>query len=166
MLSLLNCVLLSIVAQAADGKVNFTGNITTFSCDVSQRDIIVPLGTAKPGQFSGPGSTSNMSEFFIWIKCDPGTRLSVVFDATPDSSGTPGVIAIDPTVADPANGVGVELRHFDGTPVVIGSPIYLATFTGGLVGIGAGFRAYYHQTKATILPGVANAMAAFTLTYD
>jgi len=164
--ALLNGSLFSIGSQASDGKVNFTGNITTFGCRISNRDIKVPLGSVKPSQFSGPGSTSNMSEFYIFIGCDPGTRLSMVIDATPDSSGVPGVMAIDSTVTNPAEGVGIELRRFDGTPVIFGSSMYLDTFTGGLVGIGPGFRAYYYQTKPTVLPGIANATATFTLIYD
>lgn len=141
-----------------------TNTIVPVACSVSSRAISVPMGEVARNTFTGPGHVSTPVPFFIPLVCDAGTRVQITLDATRDSSGAPGVIALT-SAGSPgvASGVGIQLTH-SGAPVSFGTAIPLLTSTGGALNIPLVAR--YYQTLPAVTAGNANAQATFTMTYN
>lgn len=133
------------------------------TCDVRSRNINVLMGTSERHDFSGVGSMTNRKEFSIRTSCFAGTKVKFKIDATPDSSGKAGVMAIDPGDGT-ASGVGIFLLH-NNAPVKFG----VETEAGTTLEHGdyyINFAGYYYQTQRQITAGKANGTATFTVTYN
>ncbi|MGB7193055.1 MAG: fimbrial protein [Collimonas pratensis] len=138
--------------------------LTTVACSVSNTVVPVPLGEVDLSKFTGTGSTPGAQNFNISLNCDAGTKVNITLDGTHDSSGIAGVLALSPSAGTVAQGAGVQLLH-GGTPVALGVPI--ATGTAAAAGnYNIPLVARYYQTAATVMPGVANSAATFTITYN
>lgn len=147
------------------GYGNFSGGtVNTVACSVTNTSIVVPMGNVSRNTFSSVGHQSDPVPFFVGLNCDSGTRVNITLDATADSSGTPGVVALTSAgSAGVASGVGVQLTY-SGTPVTFGTPIPIVTSTGGALNIP--LIARYYQTLTKVTAGIANAQATFTMTYN
>lgn len=160
-----------IVKAAATGVTDvYTYNLTassvqTAACSVKNTAITVPLGNVYENHFSGVGSTLAEQAFTIPLDCNAGTKVNVTLDAIKDSSGEKGVIALsDVNNQIKATGVGVQLRYKD-APVTLGEPIKVGTaVTEGSYNVP--LTARYYQTESKIGPGIANAVATFTMIYN
>lgn len=141
------------------------GQITPLACSVTNAAITVPMGNIRPNQFSGPGTGAGDRDFPVALNCDANTRVNITLEGTADSSGVPGVLALNPSSTTPvARGVGLQLSR-GGTPVTLGTPI--PTGTAAAAGpYAVTLHARYYQTAATITGGQANSTATFTMTYN
>ncbi|MGH8449367.1 fimbrial protein [Pseudomonas sp.] len=155
----------SIVGQTYVYAFSFgASSVSTVACSVTNTTINVPMGNVKRKTFTGVGYQSTPVIFNILANCDAGTRVNYRIDATADSSGLPGVIAIDsPTTGTAASGVGIALTE-SGKPVALGTTIPYRISAGGVLVIQ--FSARYYQTTPKVTAGTANATATFTMTYN
>ncbi|BEP37727.1 long polar fimbria major subunit LpfA [Variovorax sp. V59] len=168
---------LSQAASAADGTINFTGEIVDAPCSISpnSQNLTVPLGKVSRTAFDGGtagtaavGKKATPAKFTIdLLGCGASaTGATVSFSGTADlddatylrlaNAGQVGVGA--------ASGVAIELA--DST----GAKIALNTGKSGEYILGLGdnslkFQAAYIATKTAVTVGPANAVAQFTVTY-
>ncbi|MGA5657972.1 fimbrial protein, partial [Rahnella contaminans] len=101
-------------ANAADGTITFTGNVTADSCTVavnsSTSSATVELGTVSTSEFKAVGDLSTVKDFTLNLTaCPTGvTNVSVVFDGQGDAADNTTFQNND-TGATAATGVGVRL---------------------------------------------------------
>jgi major type 1 subunit fimbrin (pilin) len=155
-------------AFAADGQVNFTGEITDTTCKVANAPatpLTVNLGKVARTAFVAAGDTSSATKFTLELKdCPTGlTTVNVKFDGT-SVSGKPGILAL---TTGGATGVGIQLADDTGTVL----PLYTASKDYPLtLGVGTStkmdFVARYIATSLPVAPGVANAVADFSINYN
>lgn len=160
----------SISAMAADGQVNFSGEIIDSACQVintPSNPLQVTLGQVNRSAFSGAGSTAAATKFTLQLADCPvsATAAAVKFDGS-SISGNNSVLALtqEPGVA---SGVGIQLSDDSNTVV----PLYTASKrynlnTGTGVVNNLDFVARYIATAASVTAGPANSMASFTVIYN
>ncbi|WP_081496544.1 fimbrial protein [Pantoea sp. GM01] len=137
--------------------------IPVATCSLTQTVIPVNLGNKIPLKtFTGPGSVSSPEGFNIPLICDPQVPVTVQFTGTP-AAGLPTVLAL--SADSVATGLGVQLAYHD-VPVTLNSALAVGDSgaAGGVYDIP--FTAHFYQTAATVTPGLARAVATFTLTYN
>ncbi|WP_058973775.1 fimbrial protein [Type-D symbiont of Plautia stali] len=148
-------------------RVDLTGtnNIVPVACSVISTSINVSMGNVLNTAFSGIGSTVATRNFNIPLDCDIQTRVNITLDATRDSSGAAGVIALNPSPSGiTASGVGVQLLYKN-SPVSFGEIITIGSVgTAGTYNVP--LTARYYQTTNPVVAGQANATATFTMTYN
>lgn len=142
-----------------------TNRIVPVACSVTNTAITVPMGNVLSSSFSGVGSTAASQNFNIPLDCDAQTRVKITLDATRDSSGAAGVIALNSaSTQDTAKGIGVQVLYRN-NPVAFGSAISVGTVAStGTYNIP--LTARYYQTSSPVQAGQANAVATFTMTYN
>ncbi|MDQ9129894.1 fimbrial protein [Serratia fonticola] len=152
---------------AADGTINFTGEITDSACvvDSANQNLQVPLGKVAASSFGTPGSYSAATKFTLELKdCPAGaTTAEIKFDGT-SVAGDNSVLALTP---GGATGVGIELS--DASQKVVNlftnsTPYTLITGEGSKTELN--FTARYKSLSASIQPGVANSSVQFTILYN
>lgn len=162
-------VLSSASAFAADGQVNFTGEIIEQGCKVvnaPDNPLTVNLGKVAKTAFTGAGSTAAATRFTLQLTNCPETvkSASVKFDGTAENGDT-SVLALT-RVEGMATGVGIQLS--DNTNTVL--PLYTAsreyTLKPGSDDNNLDFIARYIATSETVTPGPANSTASFTINYN
>jgi major type 1 subunit fimbrin (pilin) len=153
--------------SAADGTINFTGNITDTACvvDASSASQTVALGTVSNTAFSGSGSTAAPARFTIDLTTCPAAvnMAKVRFDGT-TASGNPSVLRLNS--GQTATNVGVAIYEQDSSTLI---PIGTASAGMTLSSSGTNtmaFIAKYIATGATVGAGSANATTTFTITYS
>lgn len=139
--------------------------IVSVACSVTNTAINVPMGNVQRSKFSGPGYEGDPVPFSIPLDCDANTRVNFKLDATADSSGAPGVMALNSSaLGTAASGVGIKLTR-SGAPLAFGTVIPAGTVTSaGRFSIPLVAR--YYQTAPNVTAGQANATATFTMTYN
>lgn len=172
--NIINAALLSLVIStpavfAADGTINFVGEITDVACtiDTNSQNLTVTLGKIASSAFNGIGSTAAPTQFQLVLKDCPvaATTAVVKFDGT-SVAGDNSVLALTPGV-DAAEGVAIELS--DASQQVVNlfensQPYTLETGVGSVTNLN--FIARYKAISDTITAGVANASAQFTIIYQ
>ncbi|HEI8868027.1 TPA: fimbrial protein [Serratia odorifera] len=164
-------------AFAADGQINFKGEILDSACQVVNSvssPLDVTLGKVAKTAFSGAGSTASPTKFTLQLSGCPAsvTSATVKFDG-PAADGDNGVLALTQE-SGVATGVGIQLT--DASQKVLplfdeSAPYKLTPSTAGTTG-GAdvvndlAFIARYVATAATVTAGPANAVANFTVNYN
>ncbi|UUT22998.1 fimbrial protein [Pseudomonas sp. T8] len=147
--------------------LNLTGvnTIVPVACSVTNTSINVPMGNVQRSTFTGVGYEGSPVQFLIPLNCDAGTRVNFRLDATADSSGVPGVMAINSSVTgNAASGVGIKITR-NGAPVTFGTTVPVAvTANSGTYNIP--LIAQYYQTSPAVKAGQANGTATFTMTYN
>jgi len=164
-------------ASAADGQINFTGEIIESACQVvnsASAPLDVTLGKVSKTAFNGAGSTAAPTKFTLQLKSCPATVSSatVKFDGTAVDSDN-SVLALT-QVSGGATGVGIQLT--DASQKVLplfteSAPYPLTASTAGSSGgsdvvNSLDFIARYVATAATVTVGPANAVANFTVNYN
>lgn len=155
------------VANAADGNINFTGNITSAACTITPASEIqaVALGTVSSTGLGAVGDTSAPTKFEVVLTSCPAAANSAVvkFDGRSNADNSSLLAITDGTGA--ASGVGIGLYEGDGsTQIPVGaesasktlSTTADTTFT---------FYAKYMATAA-VTEGSANAVSDFTVIYN
>jgi len=156
------------VANAADGTINFTGKVTDEACTVnpSSATQTVNLGSVRTGGFNASGTTASPTRFSITLtSCPAAAKTAVLKFDGPTSSGNSNYLALT-SGAGVATGVAIGLFESDSTTLI---PVGSASTTKTLVS-GADttiqFVAKYISTAATVVPGTANAVSNFTVSYN
>ncbi|MGL4206303.1 MAG: fimbrial protein [Aeromonadaceae bacterium] len=147
---------------------NVVGPTCTVSTDST--NISVPLGNQSISQFTGIGSSSLSRGFNINLdSCSNVKAVLMQFNATPDgdyaNAAQQGVIQLQ-NVASKATGIGVQLLKGDNiTPVPLNSQqsMWQGSSTPN---ISLPFAVRYLQTRSTVTPGEANALAQFVVAYQ
>ncbi|SEE24064.1 MULTISPECIES: fimbrial protein [Pseudomonas] len=155
-------------ASAANGTVNFTGEIVQSTCAVVSGDQTktVVLGKYPTSAFPKTGATSGAKAFTISLeKCEAGD-YSLRFDGnTP--TGNPDLLA----VTGGAKGVGVEILDNNSAIVPITQDVAApASVTIAATGTSPGaatfnLRARYRSFQDVVTAGQANSNATFTIQY-
>ncbi|HDL6960994.1 TPA: spore coat protein U domain-containing protein [Yersinia enterocolitica] len=148
------------ILDAASGVVSKNG------CTLDTPNLNFDLGEHQQKEFSAVGNIGREITQQIILSCHPITKYSLTVNG--DDAGKPGVIKLtqEPGVA---TGVGVQLlagKNKD--PVVLGSAkeMGISASTGTDLKQTIDITARYYQTDTTITPGIANASATFTMTYQ
>jgi major type 1 subunit fimbrin (pilin) len=165
-------------AFAADGTINFTGDIKDTTCVVDfgagGTSLSIPMGTFNKSAFSGgSGTTSNATKFAIKLKTCPAayTKATVEFDGTADSNNSKVLALTSGTTADPsAAGVGIQISDKDGTVLALKDESTSYDLVAGTTAVdnvnSLDFTARYVATAAAVTSGKANATANFTVKYN
>lgn len=154
-------------ASAADGVINFTGNITGTACVVDPSSIAQPveLGTVATTAFSGGnGATAAAKRFNIVLKSCPASvsSASISFDGTP-SSANPSILAL--TSGQTATNVGVAIYEQDNATLIpVGSPSVSVTLRENANNTLTYFAKY--MATGAVGAGTANSSTSFTVTYQ
>lgn len=156
-------------AYAADGQVNFTGEIIDAACEVvntPSNPLDVQLGRVSKTAFTAAGDLSSATKFTLQLKNCPATATTaqVKFDGTA-LNGDNSVLALTQDTGV-ATGVGIQLSDDSNTVL----PLYTASKTYPLVSGTAvnnlDFSARYIATNASVTAGPANSTATFTVNYN
>lgn len=154
-------------ANAADGTIQFNGEIIDAACTVSPTSAnqTVTLGQVSSSAFSAINDTAAATAFQIDLTACPGTvsTASVKFDGTP-YQGDNTVLALTPLPGF-ATGVGIRIRNSSNLvlPLYTASPAVALTqgTTNSLM-----FNASYVAKAASVTAGPANAVATFSVIYN
>lgn len=149
-----------------------TGGWTVKSCtiDNAKRNQIVPMGTISKSDFnnSGYGPVVN---FTITINCPDGipsdSPIRVTYDRM-TSGSSDGYMDVDPTVADAAENVGVEVRDTDSSLLKFSSgySYTAANVSNSEITIPMTARYKAATTVSGINPGTANTAMTITINQD
>lgn len=158
---------LSASASAADGHVNFEGQLITDACQVvnnMSNPAEVPLGQVAATAFAKKGDTASAQKFILSLKnCPPAVSAAQVsFDGN-SVTGDTSALALT-QAANAATGVAVQISDTSAVlPLRTPSTAYplVAGVTNDLA-----FVARYVATADTVTPGPANAVATFGITYN
>lgn len=163
-------ILSAASAMAADGQMNFTGEIIDSACIVvntPSNPLDVGLGSVLKTSFTAAGDKSSATKFTLQLKDCPDTvkTAQVKFDGT-SVTGDSTLLALTQE-SGVATGVGIQLSD-DANAVL---PLYTASKAYTLQS-GAGvtnnldFLARYVSTVASVTAGPANSVASFTINYN
>ncbi|HEK1766275.1 TPA: type 1 fimbrial protein [Pseudomonas putida] len=179
--------LLANSAIAADGTINFTGEILAASCSATagagttvagekgNQNIDVALGKVSMDSLGGTNGITAGSAININLDCgNTAAGLTTVLVQFDPMSGS-GVDAKKNSLlktTGTAKGVGIGIFNADNTPVNLGANEFFAAplvvtgkdldakYTAAL-----NMRAGYVANGDTLVPGTANGTLPFTLTY-
>jgi len=162
-------VLSSPSVFAADGRINFTGEILDASCKVSNTEanpLIVNLGKVSKKSFPATGSTAASTSFKLTLTGCPKavTSASLKFDGVSDN-GNNNIIALTAGTGV-ATGVGVQITDEQNVVIPLSTETSSIAIDPNAEETDLGFLARYISTAATVTPGPANATATFTMTYN
>lgn len=155
-------------AFAADGQINFTGEIIDTACTVTNdpaNPLSVTLGNVASTSFDAVGDTAASTKFDLLLTGCPdtvSTSATVKFDGNPAANNNE-VLELTQGVGV-ATGVGIQLADDTGTTVPLftaSKPYALQTGDNTL-----SFMARYISTAAVVTPGTANSTAQFTIIYN
>lgn len=167
--------LLSQGAFAADGTINFTGEIVDAPCSISpnSQNMTVPLGKVSRTAFDGAtagtavvGKKATPAKFTIdLLGCGATAKgATVTFTGTADTDATLLRLANAGQVGvGAASGVAIELGDSAGTKIPLGQES--GQYVLGLGDNSLKFQAAYIATKTAVTVGPANATAQFTVAY-
>lgn len=166
----------SSAVHAADGTINFTGEIIDAGCNAfvngsGTNTGNVNLGKVLKSAFKGVGSTvdgaASTTGFTIEMNDCPATVSSVTFKFDGQNvNGDDKILALT-AATGVATGVGIQL--YDQSRKIIqlakASEPYTITNTGVGKTNSLPFYAKYIQTLSTVTVGPANSVATFTVNY-
>jgi major type 1 subunit fimbrin (pilin) len=160
--------LTSVSAFAADGQVNFKGEIIDSACTVVNSvasPLDVQLGKVTKSAFTQAGDKTAATKFTLQLTGCPDTVSSatVKFDGT-SVNGDNSILALTQG-AGVATGVGIQLSDDSNTVL----PLFAASKAYSLKSTGTNsldFVARYISTAADVTPGLANATANFSINYN
>lgn len=155
------------IANAADGTINFIGNITAAACTVTPGTATqnVTLGTVSSSGLTTVGAVSAPTKFNIVLTACPATATSatIKFDGPADAKNS-SLLALT-NIAGMATGVAVGLYETNGSTMIpIGSASSSHTLSTS-ADTTLGFIAKYVSTDA-VVAGSANAVSSFTVIYN
>ncbi|WP_157137842.1 fimbrial protein [Herbaspirillum lusitanum] len=148
------------------------------TCQVDTPNVVVPMGSVASSSFTGTGSVSPARNFTISVNCS-GVASQVFMTLTDQQTQANRTSTLGLTAASSARGVGIQILRRQGntdTPISFGADSSTAGNTNQFLAfsstgeqIGATtipFSARYIKTAATIIPGTANGVATFTMSYQ
>ncbi|HCT9739271.1 TPA: fimbrial protein [Morganella morganii] len=159
------CVLQN--ANAADGVINFSGNITGTACVVDTSAIAQPvnLGTVSATAFAnGSGATAAATRFSIVLTACPESisGANIRFDGVANSIN-PSILALNMNAT--ASNVGVAIYENDSTTLIpVGTPSARVTLLPDTSNT-LNYIAKYMAT-GVVGTGTADSVTSFTVTYQ
>lgn len=155
-------------AQAADGEINFIGNVINTTCVVnpsSNVDFTVTLPTVPTSALASAGDTAGRTPFQLEVSaCSSETKVSTFFEPGPTISST-GNLAVD---AGGATNVELQLLNDAfGRIDLMGAVGAQNSQEVSLAG-GAATLKYYVEYMATgaSTEGAANSRVQYTMQYQ
>ena len=154
-------------AAAADGTINFTGNVTD-PCTVvaGSANQTIPMGNISAKAFKSAGDTALPTKFSIALTSCPETvtKASVKFDGT-YAQGNSTLLSLN-SESGVATGLGVALYEADGT-----TQIPMASFSNAQsvqkdINNVFTYVAKYMATSDKVTVGPANATTQFSISYN
>jgi major type 1 subunit fimbrin (pilin) len=153
-------------ATGNPGTITFTGEIVAGACGISADtlDQTVVIGQVPAGEFKKVGDRSSIVAPFsiVLTDCDTTTSKFAYFTFTGNSDAdVPGLFA----VTGGAGNVGIRLQRSAGEYLDNGAE----QKSGSVLMWGNNtvrFAAMYEATQATVTPGIADAVANFTVRYQ
>nr|WP_241391464.1 fimbrial protein [Serratia proteamaculans]ULG18709.1 fimbrial protein [Serratia proteamaculans] len=157
----------STMLLAADGTINFTGNITDTACtvDTASTNQTVNLGTVATTAFSAAGSTASPTRFTINLNTCPAAVKSanVRFDGNTNSANS-NILALNSDQT--ATNVGVALYEQNSSTLIpVGNPTENVTLSSTNSNT-LTYIAKYYSTATPVTAGTANSTATFTIAYN
>lgn len=154
-------------ALAADGTLNFTGEIIDEACKIdigADNTMAVVLGKVAKSSFSGVGSKSSQTKFMLEMSNCPETLTSATFKFSGIGySGDDSVLGLTKETGS-ATGVAIELTDSTQTRVPLFTASASVPLSSGVNKIP--FYASYIQMDENVTSGPANSVAQFTLNYN
>lgn len=156
-------------AVAADGTVNFIGEIVDAPCSIApqSQNLTVPLGKVSRASLDGAaGKVSAPAKFTIGLLgCGAtATGATVTFAAPADATNANLVrVGVGEVDGSFATGVGIQIADSSGKQIPVGQASGNYTLAQGDNSLQ--FQANYMSTGAAVTVGTANAMAQFTVAY-
>lgn len=154
-------------ANAADGTIQFNGEIIDAACTVSPASAnqTVTLGQVSSAAFSAVNQRAAATSFKIDLSACPAsvTTASVKFDGTPYQGDTT-LLGLNP-LPGAATGVGIQIRTATGLVL----PLFTASTATPLVqGVTntLNFDASYVAKTVPVTAGLANGVATFSIIYN
>lgn len=139
------------------------GTVITPGCSVNSNNINIALGDYLTTQFDSIGSVTQYKPLNVVLNCNNGTKLNAKINADAENSAL-GTIKLT-QASGSATGVGVQILDTVSNPVHLNEKFLVDTITSnGQYNIN--WKARYIKTSQTITPGIANATATLTLTYE
>ncbi|MFU9137967.1 fimbrial protein [Erwinia tasmaniensis] len=158
---------LSGVAHAADGTIQFKGEIIDTACTVSPQSAnqIVTMGQVSDKAFRAAGDTASATAFYIDLANCPASAqsASVKFDGSP-YEGDNTTLALTETDGA-ATGVGIQIRNADNSPLPLFTRSQSITLTESKTNR-LNFSAVYIAKASTVTAGPADATATFSVVYN
>ncbi|WP_202300859.1 fimbrial protein [Dryocola clanedunensis] len=152
-------------ARAADGTINFSGEILDQTCAISATSstMNVDLGKVSKSSLTGAAGTKSAPQpFEINLTSCPAAlaNATVKFDGTADATNSDLLKITSGTGV--ATGVGIEISDVNGVV-----PLHSASMSYPLAAGGTKlqFTARYVSTSAVVGNGTANGVSQFTLNY-
>lgn len=155
-------------AAAADGTINFTGNVTdqTYTVVAGSANQTIPMGNISAKAFKSAGDTALPTKFSIALTSCPETvtKASVKFDGT-YAQGNSTLLSLN-SESGVATGLGVALYEADGT-----TQIPMASFSNAQsvqkdINNVFTYVAKYMATSDKVTVGPANATTQFSISYN
>lgn len=157
-------ILISFKSFSYDGKINFEGNISKYTCSISSesKNLTVQLPTISVKSFNEGNNVSGLTDFSINIEnCDADTVYFYV-----DRQGTnvhPNGITIIPD--EESTNVGIVLfepKYNAFLPLNLDIPIYYTEVHDGKASLD--FTAAYFKT-GVVNPGKIKALMSYRIEY-
>ncbi|MCG3463373.1 fimbrial protein [Xenorhabdus bovienii] len=137
--------------------------VTTESCILAKKNIIVPMGSIGMWELSGNPRTAREQNFSIDLDCDDNIPITLKFEGNTVSNDN-RILALDQRGSHfTAGGIGLQILYQD-QPVMINSVLKVGTSLMGIYSVP--FKAHYIQTGSVITAGKANATAKVSIIYN
>jgi len=161
--------LLSQSTFAADGTVNFIGEIVDAPCSIApqSQNLTVPLGKISRVSLDGAaGKVSAPAKFSIdLLSCGATAKGATVTFAAPADANNADLVRVGVGEVDgtAATGVGIQVSDSSGKLIPVGQASGSYTLAQGDNALK--FQANYMSTGPSVTVGSGNAMAQFTVAY-
>lgn len=162
----------SAAASAADGTINFEGEVTTNTCIVTPNldGATIKLASVNEAAFSAVGATTARTKFDIRVtSCGTGVNTArAFFEANSDLVDyTTNSLKNRDTSTDKASGVGFALFEGD-QRIVIGQFEGHGTTSRDIVagGVVLPYEVAYVQTAEDVAAGKVNGQVQFSVHYN
>ncbi|YCI83123.1 fimbrial protein [Enterobacteriaceae bacterium] len=154
---------------AADGTVNFTGEIIDQACTVeigTSNTLTVDLGKVAKSSFAAVGDDASITKFSMKLKACPEsiTSAKVKFDGPNDATDSSLLALTSETGV--AKGVAIALMTADKTDLGLNSVSDYSYALKATEENTLDFYAAYRSTAATVVAGKANSTATFSINYN
>ncbi len=162
-------ILMTSNAMAYDGTVVFNGEILDAACTVdigSNNTLMVDLGRVSKTAFVSAGDEASTTKFTLKLKDCPAsvTSAKVKFDGTHDSNDS-SLLAVTSGTGS-ASGVAISLKTADSMSLGLNQDNGYTYMLSSTADNDLDFYAAYVATVVPVVPGVANAVANFTVNYN
>ncbi|WP_305832161.1 fimbrial protein [Photobacterium leiognathi] len=154
--------------ETQGGQVRFEGEVVNAACavDNDSRDKLVQMGQVRVADFASVGTEAGGNDFTLkLVDCDTSVQDTAAINFQGNVDSKDGKALLINSLAGAAKGVGIYLYNEDGSPVEFNKP---SSYPKALIdGTNVfNYRATYVSTDSDVKPGVANAVAQFTVTYS